>query len=113
MSSFNDPLDGSFNPLDSPGSGSGTAAVEDTGPRYVTGQFVETTMPNTAFSGMPVVGTAGFEGAARLGVDPAGAGNQAVTQKGHRGDPVPQPQPPLGIGDDDLGGVIGHAALAP
>ena len=51
MSSFNDPLDGSFNPLDSPGSGSGTAAVEDTGPRYVTGQFVETTMPNTAFFG--------------------------------------------------------------
>lgn len=49
MSSFNDPLDGDFNPLDSPGTALGTAAVEDTGPRYQTGQFVETTMPNTAF----------------------------------------------------------------
>ena len=51
MSSFNDPLDGGFDPLESPGSSSGMAQVEDTGPRYETGQFLETTMPNTAFFG--------------------------------------------------------------
>lgn len=48
MSSFNDPLDGSFDPLDSPGSGR-SAQVEDTGPRYQPGQWLETSMPNTAF----------------------------------------------------------------
>lgn len=48
MSSFNDPLDGSFDPLDSPGSSRNTP-VEDTGPRYQTGQWLETSMPNTAF----------------------------------------------------------------
>jgi hypothetical protein len=49
MSSFNDPLDGDFDPLDSPGSSRSTGTVEDTGPRYQTGQFLETTIPNTAF----------------------------------------------------------------
>lgn len=51
MNSFNDPLNGDFDPLDSPGSSGGIAQVEDAGPRYRTGQFVETTMPNTAFFG--------------------------------------------------------------
>ncbi len=42
MSSFNDPLDSDFDPLDSPGSSRATAPVEDKGPRYQTGQFLET-----------------------------------------------------------------------
>ena len=49
MSSLNDPLDGSFNPLDSPGTAAATQVVEDTGPQYRTGQWLETSMPNTAF----------------------------------------------------------------
>lgn len=43
------PISGDFDPLDSPGSLRTTAPVEDAGPLYQTGQFLETTMPNTAF----------------------------------------------------------------
>lgn len=47
--SWNRPLNGDYDPLSSPGSRQPAATVDVTGPRYAPGQWLETSMPNTAF----------------------------------------------------------------
>lgn len=46
---FNKPIDSSFNPLDSPGSARDAEVVDVSGPAYTPGQWLETTIPSTAF----------------------------------------------------------------
>ena len=46
---FNKPIDSSFNPLDSPGSARDVDVVDVSGPAYTPGQWLETTIPSTAF----------------------------------------------------------------
>jgi hypothetical protein len=46
---FNRPLDSSFNPLDPPGMRTGEDVVDVTTPAYTPGQWLETTIPGTAF----------------------------------------------------------------
>ena len=49
VSSINQPISGGYDPLDSPGSGTAaTEAVEETGPTYAPGQWLETTVPSAA-----------------------------------------------------------------
>ena len=47
--SWNQPLDGSYDPLSSPGSQRPGATMDVTGPQYRAGQWLETSTPNTAF----------------------------------------------------------------
>lgn len=46
---FNKPLDSGFNPLDPPGLRTEQDVVDVTGPAYTPGQWLETTIPSTAF----------------------------------------------------------------
>lgn len=48
-SDMNRPLDSGFNPLDSPGSRSEAEVVDVSTPAYTPGQWLETTIPSTAF----------------------------------------------------------------
>ena len=47
--SWNQPLDGSYDPLSSPGGQRPNATLDVTGPQYQAGQWLETSTPNTAF----------------------------------------------------------------
>jgi hypothetical protein len=46
---MNKPLEGGYDPLDSPGSRRNAPVVDVTGPAYTPGQWLETTIPSTAF----------------------------------------------------------------
>ncbi len=47
--SFNQPLGSGYDPLSSPGSRQPDPTLDATGPQYGAGQWLETSMPNTAF----------------------------------------------------------------
>ena len=58
--------------------GDGAAAQRDNGRVFAEARNRIGPMPGTGFSAMPVTGTAGFEGAARLAIEPAGPGVERV-----------------------------------